>query len=169
MKESRRSKRMKRHHARGADKNASLNMVSLMDIFTILVFFLLVSAASSDILPTPKNIKLPRSTAETLPKENLVIIVGENKILLQGKEISDMKSVVDSKKLMIMPLFNELNNLASTKTSAKDSSSIISKGITILGDKEIPYALLKKIMLTCTAAKFVNISFAVSRVSAKNG
>jgi len=105
MKESRRAKRMKRHHERGADKNATLNMVSLMDIFTILVFFLLVSAASSDILPTPKNITLPRSTAETMPKENLVIIVGNNKILLQGKKVSDMKSVVGSKKLMIMPLY----------------------------------------------------------------
>lgn len=159
---------MKRHHARGADKNASLNMVSLMDIFTILVFFLLVSAASSDILPTPKNIKLPRSTAESLPKENLVIIVGENKILLQGKEVSDMKSVAESKNLMIMPLYNELNKLVSSADSEQKKKSMTNKGVTILGDKEIPYALLKKVMLTCSAAKFVNISFAVNRMAAKN-
>lgn len=159
---------MKRHHARGRDKNASLNMVSLMDIFTILVFFLLVSAASSDILPTPKNIKLPRSTAESLPKENLVIIVGENKILLQGKEVSDMKSVAESKNLMIMPLYNELNKLVSSADSEQKKKSMTNKGVTILGDKEIPYALLKKVMLTCSAAKFVNISFAVNRMAAKN-
>ena len=169
MKESRRAKRMKRHHERGADKNASLNMVSLMDIFTILVFFLLVSAASSDILPTPKNIKLPRSTAETMPRENLVIIVGENKIMLQGKKISDMKTVIKSEKLMIMPLYKELQQLASDRASSKNNDSIISKGVTILGDKEIPYVLLKKIMLTCSAAKFVDISFAVNRVAPDNG
>jgi len=169
MKESRRAKRMKRHHERGADRNATLNMVSLMDIFTILVFFLLVSAASSDILPTPKNIQLPRSTAETMPKENLVIIVGDNKILLQGKKVSDIKSVVGSKKLMIMPLYNELLKLANVKASSKNIKLITSKGVTILGDKEIPYVLLKKIMLTCSAAKFVNISFAVSRLSPDNG
>ena len=168
MKESRRAQRMKRHHERGADRNATLNMVSLMDIFTILVFFLLVSAASSDILPTPKNIKLPRSTAETMPKENIVIIVGENKILLQGKEVSDIKSVIGSKKLMIMPLYDELLRLASTKASSQDKKLIISKGVTILGDKEIPYVLLKKVMLTCSAAKFVNISFAVSRLAPAN-
>ena len=169
MKESRRAKRMKRHHERGADNNATLNMVSLMDIFTILVFFLLVSAASSDILPTPKNIKLPRSTAETMPKENIVIIVGENKILLQGKKVSDMKSVIDSEKLMVMPLYNELLQLAKSRSSSKDIKSITSKGVTILGDKEIPYVLLKKIMLTCSAAKFVDISFAVNRVAPENG
>lgn len=168
MKESRRTKRMKRHHARGADKNATLNMVSLMDIFTILVFFLLVSAASSDILPTPKNIKLPRSTAETIPRENIVIIVGEGKILLQGKQVSDMKSVVDSKKLMIMPLYNELLKLSDARASSKNKKLISSKGVTILGDKEIPYVLLKKIMLTCSAAKFVNISFAVNRLASAN-
>lgn len=169
MKESRRIKRMKRHHERGADKNASLNMVSLMDIFTILVFFLLVSAASSDILPTPKNIKLPRSTAETTPKENIVIIVGGGKILLQGKEVSDTRSVVTSKKQLIVPLYNDLLNLASSETTSRGKKEIIKKGVTILGDKEVPYVLLKKIMLTCSAAKFVNISFAVNRIAAENG
>jgi biopolymer transport protein TolR len=169
MKESRRAKRMQRHHARGEDKNASLNMVSLMDIFTILVFFLLVSAASSDILPTPKNIKLPRSTSELMPKENVVIIVGEDKILLQGKQVSDMSSVIDSKKLMVMPLYQGLIRLSKNSDSSKRPGNVASKGVTILGDKEIPYALLKKIMLTCSAAKFVNISFAVSRIVAKNG
>ncbi len=169
MKESRRAKRMRRHHERGADKNASLNMVSLMDIFTILVFFLLVSAASSDILPTPKNIKLPRSTAETAPRENIVIVVGANKILLQGKEVSDMKSVIASKKMLIMPLYKELGRIATTGTSTIDKKTVVGKGVTILGDKEIPYALLKKIMLTCSAAKFVNISFAVNRIVVDNG
>lgn len=169
MKESRRAKRMKRHHERGADKNASLNMVSLMDIFTILVFFLLVSAASSDILPTPKNIKLPRSTAETAPRENVVIIIGKNKVMLQGKEVSDMKSVINSKKQLIIPLYNDLVKLAESGGSSRSKKDITSKGVTILGDKEVPYVLLKKIMLTCSAAKFVNISFAVNRVAADNG
>lgn len=169
MKESRRAKRMKRHHERGADKNAGLNMVSLMDIFTILVFFLLVSAASSDILPTPKNIKLPRSTAETTPKENVVIVIGNNKVLLQGKKVSDMKSVINSEKQLIIPLYNNLIKLAESAASSRGKKDIASKGVTIMGDKEVPYVLLKKIMLTCSAAKFVNISFAVNRVAADNG
>ncbi|MEJ2362362.1 MAG: hypothetical protein P8Z75_13220 [Gammaproteobacteria bacterium] len=42
MKESHRTRRMERHHKRNK-KTATLNMVSMMDIFTILVFFLLVS------------------------------------------------------------------------------------------------------------------------------
>ena len=121
MSTSRRARRMQRHHERRGDKSASLNMVSLMDIFTILVFFLLVSAANSDILPTPKNIKLPLSTAENLPKENLVIMVGDDTILLQGKKIANTQSVVRNKNLLIMPLFDEL------KTRAKEKAGQPSK------------------------------------------
>jgi len=169
MKESGRAKRMKRHHARGSDKNAVLNMISLMDIFTILVFFLLVSAASSDILPTPKNITLPRSSAELSPKDSLVIIVGEDKILLQGKRLTDIESVIASKNKLIMPLYDALNKMASSTSSTSDKQVMINNGVTIMGDKTMPYGLLKKIMLSCSAAKFVNISFAVNRIVKKNG
>ncbi|MFW2374681.1 MAG: ExbD/TolR family protein [Gammaproteobacteria bacterium] len=163
MKVSRRAKRMQRHHARRGDRNASLNMVSLMDIFTILVFFLLVSAANSDILPTPKNIKLPLSSAEQLPKENLVIILGDKNILLQGKIMADIQNTIKSSNNIIMPLFNELKRLSKTQDNTKSQKAFMNKGVTIMGDKEIPYILLKKIMLTCAGAKFTNISLAVNR------
>lgn len=157
MKDSRRANRMKRHHARHTNRGAILDMVSLMDIFTILVFFLLVSSANSDILPTPKNIKLPRSTTEQLPKENIVIILGDNNIFLQGKKIASVKATIESDNNVIMPLFNELTHMSGGKNSTLD------KGVTIMGDKEIPYIVLKRIMLTCASANFSNISLAVSR------
>lgn len=168
MKESRRSKRMKRHHARAKSKNTALNMVSLMDIFTILVFFLLVSAASSDILPTPKNIKLPRSTAEALPKENVVIVVGDGNVLVQGKKVAEVSSLLKTKDLMIMDLFEELKqHYSKLKMTGDDKTDVA--GVTIMGDKEVPYVILKKIMLTCSAANFTDISFAVTRKPQDNG
>ena len=162
MKESSRAKRMQRHHARRADKSASLNMVSLMDIFTILVFFLLVSAANSDILPTPKNIKLPLSTAEKLPKENVVIIIGDNNILIQGKKVASIKATLRSKQSLIMPLMDALKAELKNK-SLTNKKAIVKKGVTIMGDKEVPYLLLKKIMITCAASNFTDISLAVNR------
>lgn len=155
MKDSRRANRMQRHHAR-RNNGAILDMVSLMDIFTILVFFLLVSSANSDILPTPKNIKLPRSTAEQLPKENLVIILGNDEILLQGKKMASIRATVNDDNNIIMPMFNELK-----KINAPD------KGVTIMGDKDIPYIVLKRIMLTCASANYSEISLAVSRKAAE--
>ena len=92
MKMSRRAKRMERHHKRNK-RGAALNMVSLMDIFTILVFFLLVSSTTVQDLPNTKEIKLPESIAEKLPKETVVIVVGSNDIVVQGRKIADVQEI----------------------------------------------------------------------------
>ena len=158
MKRSRRARRMQQHHSRGLRRSAALNMVSLMDIFTILVFFLLVNATSSDVLPSPKNIVLPSAAAEKLPARNLVIAVDQRVIRLQGKAIVTVKDAISEKGSAITPLSRALK-LASVKV--KDITD--KQGVTIMGDKEIPYALLKKIMLTCAGAEYTNISFAVNQ------
>jgi biopolymer transport protein ExbD len=149
---------MAKHHDRTLKRNAVLNMVSLMDIFTILVFFLLVNATGSEVLPSPKNIVLPEAAAEKLPALNLVIAVDERSIRLQGKQVALVKDALDPREKTIVPLFEALRREA---TENRDVSA--EQGVTIMGDREIPYGLLKKIMLTCAGAEFTNISFAVSQ------
>jgi len=46
MQKSHRAARMDRRHKRGKKAGVALNLVSLMDIFTILVFFLLVNSTN---------------------------------------------------------------------------------------------------------------------------
>lgn len=160
MKYSRRAKRMEKHHARSLRRTASLNMVSLMDIFTILVFFLLVNATSTEVLPSPKNIVLPEAATEKLPLRNLVIAVDDRVIRLQGKAVISVKDAMKNNKNAMKPLFNALRVASTSVKGIADR-----KGVTIMGDQEIPYALLKKIMLTCAGAKYTNISFAVNQKS----
>lgn len=162
MKTSRRARRMQVHHTRSQKRNAALNMVSLMDIFTILVFFLLVNATSTQVLPSPKNITLPEAAAEKLPARNLVIAVDERVIRLQGKAIVTVKDALKGNKNSIKPLFNALRLASVTVKDIADR-----KGVTIMGDQEIPYELLKKIMLTCAGAQYTNISFAVNQKAAE--
>lgn len=161
MKYSRRAKRMEKHHARGQRRTAALNMVSLMDIFTILVFFLLVNATASEVLPSPKNIVLPEAASEKLPLRNLVIAVDRDVIRLQGKPIISVKDALKKDKDAMKPLFDALRVAAATVKDITDK-----KGVTIMGDQEIPYVLLKKIMLTCAGAEYTNISFAVNQKKA---
>jgi len=158
MKTSRRARRMAKHHDRTLKRNAVLNMVSLMDIFTILVFFLLVNATSSEVLPSPKNIVLPEAAAEKLPALNLVIAVDDQVIRLQGKPVVMVEDVLASDQKTIRPLFDALREAAETVKDITDKN-----GVTIMGDREIPYGLLKKIMLTCAGAEYTNISFAVTQ------
>ena len=162
MKLSRRAKRMEKHHARSQRRSAALNMVSLMDIFTILVFFLLVNATSTEVLPSPKNIVLPEAASEKLPLRNLVIAVDEKVIRLQGKPIITVKDALKKNKDSMKPLFDALRVASVTVKDIADK-----KGVTIMGDQEIPYELLKKIMLTCAGAEYTNISFAVTQKAAE--
>ncbi|HEC20559.1 MAG TPA: biopolymer transporter ExbD [Gammaproteobacteria bacterium] len=154
---------MSRHHARSR-KSATLNMVSLMDIFTILVFFLLVSSSSVQDLPNAKQIQLPESASDQLPKETIVIVVGDKDIVVQGRKIASVSDVMRDKNAEIKPLKDELLRLTARKVRKKtaDGKPVL-REVTIMGDKKIPFALLKKIMLTCTKASYSNISLAVLR------
>jgi biopolymer transport protein TolR len=169
MKASRRAKRMSRHHAR-TKRSASLNMVSLMDIFTILVFFLLVSSSSVQDLPNTKKIQLPESVAEQLPKET-VVMVGEDDIVVQGRKVASVREVMGKQSGEIVALKEELTRLAGrrlgTAPSADGKPAV--REVTIMGDKEIPFKLLKRIMLTCTKASYSNISLAVMRKNEGKG
>lgn len=166
---SRRAKRMERHHKRNKQR-ATLNMISLMDIFTILVFFLLVSSSSVQDLPSTKKIKLPESIADKLPKETVVIVVNNDDILVQGNKIVSVNTVLHSQQDEITLLKDALLSQAK-RIIVKQSpdGKPINRDVTIMGDKEIPYKLLKKIMYTCTLASYGNISLAVTKKNEKSG
>ena len=167
MKMSRRAKRMERHHKRSR-LMTEINMVSLMDIFTILVFFLLVNSSDVEILPSVKSVKLPESVAEKSPKQTIVIVVNDRDILVQGRKVSSVADVINSGGDFIEPLKLELDYQASRDSTVRKAGTT-GHEITIMGDKEIPYRLLKKIMVTCVRAKYENISLAVMKKTQVKG
>jgi len=161
MSESRRIQRMARHHKR-KKTNASLNMVSLMDIFTILVFFLLVTSSESEALPTPKSIKLPESTAEKMPKQTIVVMVNNKDIRVNGELVISVKQALRNRSTTIQPLSIMLAKyIKREKLKKRLNEKKKRRPVTIMGDQAIPYKLLKKIMLTCAQSDFNNISLAV--------
>lgn len=163
MKLSRRAERMQRHHERRRPF-VGLNLVALMDIFTILVFFLLVNSGEVATLPTTQGLKLPESIASKRPEETLVIMVNDEDIIVRGKKVVAVASVIDSPAPVIDALKAELDRL---QGAAEEKES--QREITIMGDKEIAFRLLKKIMLTCTRAKYTKISLAVLEKARKHG
>jgi len=168
MEMSKRAKRMERRHQR-KNKAAALNMISLMDIFTILVFFLLVSSSSNETLSSTKSIKLPESIAEKIPKVTLVILVNNQDILLQGHKVATISDVLSTKGLEISALKKALESQTKRILSRKTTTEPFNGEVTIMGDKAIPYKLLKKIMVTCTKASYGNISLAVVKKNESEG
>ena len=142
--------------------SVDLNLVSLIDIFTILIFFLLINTGVADILPNSKAIKLPESTAEKQPRETLVVMVSQNDIIVDGRKVAAVSDVIDAEADVIPSLKAELDLLAGRQVIRAENEA--SKGaITIMGDKEIPYRLLRKVMVTCARANFTDVSFAVQK------
>ena len=93
MVKSARAKRMEKHHKRNKGAGA-LNLVSLMDIFTILVFFLLVNSSDVETLPNAKDLQLPESIAEEKAKETVVIMIGEDDMIVQGTPVAKIADVM---------------------------------------------------------------------------
>lgn len=92
MQQSQRAKRMEKRHKRAKRAAGQLNLVSLMDIFTILVFFLLVNSSDVEVLPNAKDVQLPQSIAEDKPEVSVVVLVGEENILVQGEPVAIIPS-----------------------------------------------------------------------------
>ena len=137
-----------------------LNLVSLIDIFTILIFFLLANASEVEVLPSTKAVRLPESTAEKTPKETVVVLVSNQDIVVQGRKVSSVSEAMNAGSDLIEPLKAELDFHAGRAMIRKEKEAK-NKAITIMGDKEIPYRLLRKIMVTCALANYSDIAFAV--------
>lgn len=162
MKQSRKSTRMNRHYRR-MHKTSGLNLVSLMDIFTILVFFLMVNSGDVKVLQQDKSIQLPESVADQLPAETLVLTLSENDVLVQGWRVASIEEVKAGGEI-IDPLKIELERQRARNTLLPPGQSA---PITLVGGKDLPYSVLKKIMSTCVDAGYTDISLAVMKKAAK--
>jgi biopolymer transport protein ExbD len=151
---------MERHHKRNRDGSA-INLVSMMDIFTILVFFLLVNSSDVEVLPNAKDVQLPDSIAEEKARESVVVLLTDTQLLVQGRVVADIAEVIDAEEVVIPELKAALEEQTERVVLESSSTEIADREVTIMGDKEIPYKLLKKVMATCTAADYGKLSLAV--------
>jgi biopolymer transport protein ExbD len=139
-----------------------MNLVSLIDVFTILIFFLLSSASGVELLASPKAVKLPDSISEKAPKETIVVVISDADILVDGRKVASVPEVMAMQGDLIAPLKAELDLLAGRQVVRAENQAQ-TKAITIMGDKNIPYQLLRKVMVTSARANFSDVSFAVRR------
>ena len=88
-------KRQRRAEHKGRNKTmVDMNLVSLIDVFTILIFFLLSNSGGVETLPSPKAVKLPESFAEKAPRETVIVVVSGTEILVGGRRIASVADVL---------------------------------------------------------------------------
>lgn len=142
-----------------------MNLVSLIDVFTILIFFLLSSSGVEVLMPSNKALSLPMSTADKTPRETLVLVVSGEEIIVEGRRIAGVAEVLAEKGDSVAPLLAELKLMAQ-RQAVRVENQDAAKAITIVADKEIPYRLLRKVMTTAAQAGFVDVAFAVQQKGA---
>ncbi len=142
------------------DGIVTLNLVSLTDFFTILLVFLLANSTETEVLTMNSAIKLPESTSKQRPEERMVISVGHDQIVVNGRRVADVAGMSPAQSGMVEGLAQALRDEAKRRGAAPPDGF----DVTIMGDREIPYWLLKRIMMTCQATDFANVSLAVNRI-----
>jgi biopolymer transport protein ExbD len=151
-------KRMGRSRKR---KGRDLNLTPLMDVFTILVFFLLFHSYGGDVMEAPKQIELPDSVVETKPRETVIIMVSPEIVLVQGEMVMSTPELLDDRMGPVPEIKEKLRQLEQNIIGISTRTVADSKEVTILADKSIPFEALKRIMSTCTGSGYSRISLAV--------
>ena len=138
----------------------------MIDMFTILLVFLLKSySAEGEIMSVSPDLKLPESSAQKSPQTASIISVTSDLIMLDGHEVAKVSNIMRSNQNLIPRLLSELKTKKelSEKVKALSSSDINFNGkISIQGDRELPYIVIKKIMFTCGKIGYNDIMLAVT-------
>lgn len=156
MSASRRIQRIARYQA----KPQGISLTSLMDVFTILVFFLLVNSGS-EVLDPPKQLVLPESVVEMKPRETVLIHVNKEEVLVQGEPVVRVADIAASNGADIEPIMARLAALQDRVIGVRTQAVAQSNEVTILADKSVPFSVVKQVMSSCTAQGYTRISLAV--------
>ena len=105
---------------------------------------------------------MPKSVATNELKDTVRILVTVDDVLVQGRPVIKMSEVAKIEGEIIPALKKELDYLA-TRSPLPEALKEFGRPITIMGDKNTPYSVLKRIMDTCAKAEFNNISLAVNQ------
>lgn len=155
--------REKRAERKARNKTGlDMNLVALIDVFTILIFFLLSSATGVETLVSTKAVDLPLAMAEKVPKQTVLLVIAGDDIIVDGRRIASVAQVMAAADDTIPALKAELDVLI-TRTAVRAENKAEQQAVTIMADKQMPYSLLRKVMTTCAKASFADVSFAVRR------
>jgi biopolymer transport protein ExbD len=171
-----------KRRGKGRSITAVLSLTAMVDMFTVLVIFLL-QAYSSDpvVLVNPESVNLPKAEQTKQLKPAAVVTVSKENIYIEKVQVATMEEVRASVDWILPKMRDELIKLLQAKKLEYDSQirnqvqSIIGneptlppqqldwKKITIQADKDVNYLAVKKIMYTISSAGAGQINFAVMK------
>lgn len=152
MRETRRLKRMERNNK---NHYVRLNLIPMLDVLSVLVFFLLFHSFNGDM--PEQRLALPQSVVETKPRGTVSISVTPEVVMIQGEAVLKTPDLLVDSTGSVPQITERLKEIEGSMPVAENEA----REITLLADKAIPFNVLKKIMTSCTASGYGKISLAV--------
>ncbi len=155
-----------------SNDSISLNLNPMLDIFSILITFLLMSFSTDPVShDLPPGLELPESQTLTSLDEIPTIVVTKNEIFVNDKKVVSLfggdVQAQDNTQGAIYPLFQELEKLAEANKRVMKTVSANAANkpgqLTLEMDKDHNFKLIKRIMLSAQQAEFVTIKMAVTK------
>ncbi len=144
----------------------TLRLTSMIDMFTILLVFLLQSfSAEGEIMSVSKDLHLPESSAQKPPRATPILVVTNEWLILDGRPVEKIAALKGRDDIVIHKLKRQLEEARafSENLGALGANMGFKGEITIQGDRAIPFGILKKIMYTCGQVGYNNMLLAVNQ------
>lgn len=158
--QSKKQKVMGRAKRKG--ESTGMMLTSLMDIFTVLVLYLLVNQSTGVQLDPPPWVKLPDSGVDTAPRQSIQIALTDKDVLIQGQAVATLAEVEASPDEDIPEIHKRISEIKEAAAKNPDQSGV-STEVTIMADRTVPFKVLKKVMTSSANAGYGKISLAVNQ------
>lgn len=156
--------RLSRRHARQRTTAPVLNLVSMIDVLSILMFFLLINSGQVPLLELVPELELPVAAADAAPDNYVVVSIDDGGVLVGKTRVLGLDELLAEGAAPgdVVPALRDALLAARAAHPVKPGDEAV-KPVTILGDKQIPYTALKRVMASVQAAKFTEVQLAIDR------
>lgn len=144
-------------HGKSGGGHGPLALVPMIDMLMILVVYLLVHSADTEMLPNTRNISIPQSASEQKPRPATVVTVTRDMLYVNGEVVASVAEVGRSTEPVVESLRAALDRQAAPLLTAEAAP----REVTVMAEKSLPYAVLRKIVASCSAADYSKVSLAV--------
>ncbi|MCK6550862.1 biopolymer transporter ExbD [Myxococcota bacterium] len=155
--------------AKKASPVAELLLTPLIDMFVILVVFLIMNfSATGELVQISKEIRLP--VAETVSELDRapIIQISANTVAIEGVKVGESEEILKDPDLRIPGLTDKLQEMR--KVDEMMHPGMPFRGEIIINcDKEIDFKLVRKVMFAASDAGYTKFNYAVLKGGPKPG
>jgi biopolymer transport protein ExbD len=144
-------------HGGSSGGHGPLTLIPMIDMLMILVVYLLVHSADTEILTNARNIAIPQSVSDLKPRPATLVTVTRDMLYVNGEAVVSMSDLSSSAEPVVEPLRAALGRQSAGLLPGTD----VQREVTVMAEKSLPYAVLRKIVASCSAADYSKVSLAV--------